>query len=507
MRDVKAMPDMSADRGPRAAGGSPDDIVFVIPPSRWRDSRYSLGVMYVSSYLRKNGYGNAIIDDRIMGKRRFSSDEAMKAIVRRIGAMRPRFVGVTCLINELREAVEVVKAVKAESPGTTVLAGGTQPTDTPGIFLRNGVDYVVLGEGEATTLELINKLDSGKPPDEVRGIAFLSRGKVRLTGPRPLMEDLDEIPYPSFDLVNMERHLDFHEWVLRGLPMKTGLVMTSRGCPYSCTFCECNKLFGRKVRHRSYGNIYGEVKLLRDMYGAEAIWFVDDTLTLDKGHLFMVCRIMRELGMRWACQGRVNTVDDEMIRVMKSSGCIQIDFGVESGSDRVLRDIIDKRITTSQTREAFRLCRKHGMRTLANIMIGLPTETREEMLKTYSLAREIGANSYVLSITLPLPNTRLWDIVDPDISEDEMYKLNFFDSELLPRFNRSGVKDLVSLRKAMLTMLNNHRKLGKTLSLAEWYARIFHGTKHKGGFIRYIAGSYLNFAYAVVGRLRRELAP
>ena len=133
--------------------------------------------------------------------------------------------------------------------------------------------------------------------------------------------------------------------------------MTSRGCPYSCSFCQCNAIFGSKIRFRSAENIYAEIKLLKDHYDAEAIWFVDDTLPVNKRHLSEICAIMKELKMWWSCQGRIDTVDEKTVRMMSKSGCIQIDFGVESGSNRILREIINKRITVAQTKQAFAACR------------------------------------------------------------------------------------------------------------------------------------------------------
>jgi radical SAM superfamily enzyme YgiQ (UPF0313 family)/predicted SAM-dependent methyltransferase len=481
-------------------------IIFIIPPSRWTDQRYSLGVMYVSSYLRENGYNNQIIDDQITRGGFYTQQDALKLVVRTIEKEKPQFVGLSCLVSEIKEAIDLNREIKRVSPEIRTLVGGTQAFDTPELFLKNGFDYVVRGEGEIATLELIENLSQGKGIEEVKGIVWMKNGNIVHNEPRPMIENIDSLPYPSYDLVNMKRHTAIHSWVIRGLPLKTALVLTARGCPYSCSFCECNAIFGRKVRYRTRENIYGEVKLLRDKYNAEAIWFVDDTLTINKNHIKMVCEIMKDLNMWWGCQGRVNTVNSEMIEEMKESGCLQIDFGVESGSNRVLKEIINKNITIEQTRRAFEICHKYKMRTLANIMIGLPTESKDEMYKTLQLAKEINADSYVLSIATPLPNTKLWEMVDPDIAEDEIYKLNFFESELLDVLNKSEVKDLISLRKEFLCQLSSQHKNRKHLSLFMWHLRILFRTKYKREYLGYYARDYIREIINILDyRLKTDL--
>lgn len=479
---------------------STGEIIFIIPPSRWVDQRYSLGIMYVSSYLREHGYNNLIIDDNIMRGGFYTQEDAVRSIIKVIENEKPKFVGITCLINEINETIDLNNKIKKVSPKTKTLVGGTQAFDTPEIFLRNGIDYVVRGEGEITTLELIDHLYKGEEIDKVKGIVWIRDNNIVYNEACPLIDKLDDIPYPSYDLVNMERHVAIHNWVIRGLPLKTAMVMTSRGCPYSCSFCECNAIFGRKVRYKSYENIYGEIKLLRDKYNAEAIWFVDDTITINKEHIKKICKIMKDLEMWWGCQGRINTVDSEMIMEMKESGCIQIDFGVESGSNRILKEIINKHITVEQTIRAFEICHKYQMRTLANLMIGLPTESRDEMLKTLQLGKEINANSYVLSIATPLPNTRLWDMINPNIDDDELYKMNFFNSELLDKFNKSEVKDLVALREEFLHELNNQHKIKERLSTIKWYFKIIIRTKYKKEYLSYFLSffTFKNLAKAII---------
>jgi radical SAM superfamily enzyme YgiQ (UPF0313 family) len=195
---------------------------------------------------------------------------------------------------------------------------------------------------------------------------------------------------------------------------------------------------------------------------------------------------MKDLGMVWSAFARVDTLDEELLVVMKESGCLQLDFGVESGSDRILAEIIRKGTTVAQTREAFRLCRKHGVRTFANLMIGLPTETEQEMRATATLADTLRAHAYVVSIAMPLPGTTLWEMVAPRIGPEEFDCLNWHgeDRRLTDRCNRSEVDSdrLIRLhdlfvrrlrRRALLTRLANYSGyLADFVRLGHLFARL-----------------------------------
>ena len=464
---------------------SATNIVLIIPPSRWSDPRYSLGIMYISSFLSKKGYICKIIDDTLMMTSNYSDEEAYAAIINRVKQDCPQFVGYSCLINEIQEVLEMNRRIRQANPAVKTIVGGTQAFDTPELFIKNDIDFVVSGEGEITTWKLLDCILKGDLPFDISGIIWKNGKEIIHNPARALINNLSEIPHPAYDMVNMKRHISIQSGIIRGLPLRTAMVLTSRGCPYSCSFCECNAIFGRSIRYREITDISAEIEVLKNKYGAEAIWFVDDTLTVNKKHLVSICEAMKKFNMWWGCQGRSNTIDEEMIRTMKGSGCIQIDFGVESGSDRILNDIINKSLFVDETRTAFKLCHKYRMRTLANLMIGLPSETKEEMFQTLRLGIEINADSYVLSIATPLPNTQLWDMVKPDIDEAQLHRLNFFDSEILEKFNKSQVRDLVKLREMFLDRLNRNSRIAKKVRNYLWYLKIFTKTRYKGEYILY----------------------
>ena len=203
---------------------------------------------------------------------------------------------------------------------------------------------------------------------------------------------------------------------------------------------------------------------------------------------------MKELKLWWACQGRTNTIHSRMIKEMKKSGCIQIDFGVESGSNRILHDIINKNTTVAQSKKAFQICHRHRIRTLANLMIGLPTETKAEMHSTLALGKAIRADEYVLTIATPLPHTGLWNLVNPHINDDELSQLNFFNSGVLEKCNKSEVKELFALREQFLQELENHKKTYRMLCAILLEVSIAVKTRYKKEHL-------LNIYRRIIGRL------
>jgi len=188
-----------------------------------------------------------------------------------------------------------------------------------------------------------------------------------------------------------------------------------------------------------------EIKTLKHQYGAEGIWFADDTMTISKEHVQKICQLMKEEGMLWGAQARVDLADEETIKLMKESGCIQLEFGVESGNQRVLDEIIKKGVTIEQAEKTFALCHKYNIRTHAAFMIGLPTETQEEVIQTFQFVKKIKPNWYAFSIFAPLPGTYLYDhyYAPGEIDLVDYKKISFHKT--IDKFNRSKVKNLDKL--------------------------------------------------------------
>lgn len=449
------------------------DIILILPPKRLKEHRYSLGLMYISGYLRDHGFDNLIIDGQIFAGQGYQYDSREKAkqeIIRKVVELKPQVIGFTATTMEIAEAVEMNREIKKRIEVFSMI-GGPQATVDPISAVKSGFDAAIIGEGEMTSLELIQELGKEQPDlGKIKGIAWLGSDGNAVINERRGYMDLADVSLPAYDKVNMEYYTRIWDDIIRGIPIKAAMVMASRGCPYCCTFCACNQVFGRQVRYRDPENIKKEINLLKDKYGIEGIWFADDTLTTNLDHVRNICRIMKESGLYWAAQSRVDLVNEEIIKLMAESGCLQLDFGVESGSQRVLDEIIDKRIRLADVEKALELCRKYGIRREAGFMFGLPGETKDEMLKTFEFAKKIKADYYSFSIFTALPGTKLFnDYFKNHIKNEDYLNFTFFQSG--DKFNLSEVKDSQELVK----LFNN------------WRMEIFEGAKKRGllNFLRF----------------------
>ena len=210
-------------------------------------------------------------------------------------------------------------------------------------------------------------------------------------------------------MVDMKFYLKPNPYVIRGVPLSAFYAISSRGCPYRCTYCANKDLFGQTFRARSPANVIEELELLKNDYKIDGVYFYDDTFTIDGQRVIKLCREMREkkLGLVWACETRVNVIFDKIVKEMSQAGCMQIDFGIESGSQYML-DKLKKDITLRQIMDAFAICKKYGIRQFANIMINLPGETREDLEYTKELIRMMNANITIFNVTTPFPGTDLY---------------------------------------------------------------------------------------------------
>lgn len=474
-------------------GFKKEDLILVLPPRRWKDNRYSLGLLYVSASLKQAGFDNIIIERGLFKNeiKQYDFELVKQAIINKIKILRPKMIGYTVNVQEFEQLAELNNELKKEFSFFSFV-GGPQSTAKPIDFLDNGFDAAVIGEGEITAVELVKcfqeALETNQPFADIKknvleklkniaGIAYKNINNENIINPPRAYADLTNQVLPTYDKIDMESYIKIADGTVRGLPLRSALILTSRGCPYDCAFCDCNKVFGQKVRYRGLANIYQEVKLLKEKYDVEGIWLADDTFTLNREHILGVGKIMKEFKIIWSCNTRVNLLDKELIMLMKKDGCVQFDIGVESGSQRVLDEVMRKQINLAQIKNVFALCRQCGVRTLASFMMGLPGETLEEMEATRSLAKEIRANFYVLSIFTPLPGSSLFEQYYKDEIKIEDYKdLNFFVG--LEKFNKSQVKNIKELNTKWRKELALQMKI-QNLNQGIFFLKFFFRFKHK----------------------------
>lgn len=405
-------------------------ICLVSPASRANSPYPPLGLMYVASYLEKQGIENKIVDIKVDPYRNLSESRRIAAeerILKEVEAMVPALVGITCLVTEVGEVINLSKRIKERISGVTILVGGIHPTMYPLDLLFSGspVDYVVVGEGEETAAELVQAIINGNCTYDVRGIALFDGVKVYRTPLRPVIENLDEIPFPSYEKINTGYYFWPNIYGIRNMLLSTAFVLTSRGCPYRCSFCvnkNIQSIMGSRkaIRSRSVSNVVDEIEYLVSEYGVDGVYIYDDTFCIDKQYTFNFCHelLRRKLKLIWAAETRVNLISEEMIRTMRDSRCVQLDFGLESGSAEVLKRL-RKGITLDQVREAFALCHQLGVRCMANFMFNTLGETEDDLEKTLALAREIRADYYNFSLMTPFPGTDIYEQIEPKLRVDE----------------------------------------------------------------------------------------
>lgn len=363
-----------------------------------------LGILYIAAVLKADGH-EVIVSDIDNNNR--------NGEVNRIKGFDPLLIGVSIInTTQINFAGEIIRELKSILPWAHVSCGGTYSTVFPRHLLEKlNVDSVVLGEGELTVKELAGSLAGGIDLARVNGILFKRGNEIIENGHREFVGDLDEIPLPGRELVDFQRYLK-PPGVLRGLWRKRSTtIITGRGCPSRCIYCGSNLIFGRTLRRRSVDNVILEIRHLVDNYQIDGIWFADDTFTLQKGWVFeFTDKLKKEhFGIKWGAQARVNAVDLELLKAMKSAGCAQLDFGVESGSPRVLK-ALRKGINSEAVVRAFDLTKKVGMRSLATFMVGNPDETEEDIKKTQALSKRIRADFTIFFFTTAYPGTELFDM-------------------------------------------------------------------------------------------------
>ncbi|MFH2146187.1 MAG: radical SAM protein [Candidatus Omnitrophota bacterium] len=415
-------------------------VLLISPPSRIMNHyRPPLALMYLSGYLKKHGVAAEIIDvtlkNQIRNKAFYENKDRYLAdvedkIVRRVESSDCDVAGITCYTPELDEVKRMAAKIKSFKPGARVIAGGIHPTLYPDDFLGpvSPFDFVVVGEGEITLLELIKKMDSRASDYRgVRGIGFFDKtnSKNVLTEKRPLAKNLDDISFPDCEDLDMDFYTTPSPYAIRGVFTKSFYISSSRGCPSACSFCVSKKLreyYNAQdfVRLRSPQALFEEVQSLRNNYGIDAFYFIDDLFTLRKKNVFEFCELMvkNKSPLIWGCSSKVNTVDYETLKIMRDAGCIQIDFGVEKGTDAALK-ALKKGVTIEQVKRTFGHCLNLGIRTFANMLVNTPQETEEDLEDMARLIRKISPNIVSFNIFSPYPGCEIYDALAKNIKRED----------------------------------------------------------------------------------------
>ncbi len=364
----------------------------------------SLGVGYLASSLEQEEHQVHIIDAHV-------EKLSWRRLRERLRKISPSLVGFSFTTENRFEAFRLIEQVKRAFPKVITIAGGPHVTSTATDTLANlpALDLVVRGEGEATMVELAQCLEEEKDYSGVLGLSYRRNGEVKNNSPRLFIEHLDSLPFPAWHLMPWHRYNFIIEVPGRGKVQHANII-TSRGCPFSCNFCATPSNWGRRFRARSAENVLQEIKQLVTNYGVKGIWFFDDTFTTNRQRVWDICQglIDEKLDLSWFSEIRVDTVDKELLQKMKESGCYCVAFGVESGSQRILDQVISKKISLQQVKEVTRWCDEVGIKTNPFFIFSHPEETEEDIEQTMEMMRNWPPNSYIsLSLLHIYPGTRL----------------------------------------------------------------------------------------------------
>lgn len=365
----------------------------------------ALGPLYIAAYLREHGYGVAFFDSV------FQTDE--RALAARAQDLDPRFVGVSALVIGRHTAREQIRLLKGQ--GRTVIAGGPDPTIVPGIYLKEyGADYVVVGEGEHTALELMDTLSgrSARPIEEIQGIAYVRDGELRFTRAREKIKDLDSLPWPARDLMDVAPYLG--AWRRRHGYSSVHLL-TSRGCPFRCNWCS-KGVYGKTFRARDPRDVAREMRWLIDTYAPERLWIADDLVGVQKRWVsaWRDAVLEEDAAIPFECLSRADLLTPEMLQQLKEIGCFRIYFGAESGSQRIL-DAMQKDTRVEDIYEAAALLKEAGIERGFFMMLGYPPEDLTDIKKTMRMLRDIVPEMVGFSVAYPLEGTPFFEKVRAQI--------------------------------------------------------------------------------------------
>ena len=377
-------------------------VAIIAPPYPLEEAPAPpLGVSYVAAAFEAAGCQVKIID-YIVSK---YTPEKLKA---ELDAFEPDIVGATSVTMNFPVAADIVRTAKRHCPSILTVMGGPHVSFDAFRTLETypEIDLLVLGEGERTIMELVPFLEDRSRWPDIRGLAFRNKGNIVVTEPRELIDDLDSIPLPARHLLPLSRYRAL------GFPVS---IITSRGCPNTCIFCQGTRMVGKKVRYRKVESVMEEIEEIL-AYGMTRINVADDLFTANKRRVREVCGqiIKRNLAFRWSAFARVNTVDREILDMMRHAGCDAISFGIESGNPEMLKRV-RKGITLEQARRAVALCKETGILAHASFMVGLPGESPETLAKTSEFAKSLGID-YGYHFLAPFPGTDVREkIADYDL--------------------------------------------------------------------------------------------
>jgi len=425
------------------------------------DISIPLGVGYLASVLERENHDVHILDFQL-------KDVTEKLLISKIKTESFDLFGISAVTPATYFAYDIAYLLKKHCPDVPVILGGPHVTAIKkNIFNEcRHIDFLAFGEGEDTIVELIDAINSKGDLEEVDGISYVDGGNIIVTNPRGYIRDLDSIPFPAYHLFDVDRYKysPFPGQFFK-LPMLN--VMSSRGCPFKCIFCDRGTM-GEAYRFRSTENIISEIEFLMTTYGVKEIRFHDDNFMVNRKRVHEFCNLIlkKQLDILWRCSTRVDHVDKETLALMRKAGLVSVSYGIESGSEKILKRV-KKGITKEQAMDAVRWSKECGIETKAFFMMNLPGETIEDVEKTLKFSKELSLDWASYQIAFPIPNTELreivgdnyridyskWDNWNTQMSNEIYYEQDSLSSEYLRKAVKRGWRSFYLRPRIFLNFL------------------------------------------------------
>ena len=380
------------------------DLVLINPPTQFDLSTMTLGLLTIASYVRQKGFCVTILDGSL---------KEIKEQILRLD-LNNSIVGLSATTDVVLSAADLCKFIKGYCPAAFCILGGFHATALPEeTLLETDFDMVVFGEGEMTVAEILQRHKNNEDFENIAGTVIRNNGTVLKNPSRLLIKNLDILPFPAYDLVNLENKFlglrDEKVVVKRGLPM-----LISRGCPYDCVFCGSKIMWQRTNRWHSIEYVINQIEYLVKTFYIDGIEFLDDELLSNKKNFTLLIEHFLKSGLaekiKWECQSRVTSVDEEKLIMLKQAGCRLIRFGIESGSSKILEFLKCNRIKIEDCYKAVQLCKKVGLSSFGTFILGSPEESLEDIVQTIEFIEKSGLSLAAVFVVVPYPGTDLFSI-------------------------------------------------------------------------------------------------
>ncbi|MDO8646859.1 MAG: radical SAM protein, partial [Candidatus Diapherotrites archaeon] len=371
--------------------------VLFIYPNLTGQLQTPLGITSLSAVLKSAGHETMLFDTT------WGYDK--EGLFRAIKEFKPKLICFSTRNSDYKFSLSIAQELKKNFK-TPIIFGGPHATLNPEkLIMEDCIDFVNVGEGDESLPELVQKLEEMKGTSKIRNVWAKKNGKVFQNQVRPLLQNLDELPFPDLDILD-KKHLGFEI-----------LFMTSRGCPYHCTYCANHafqKVFagkGRYIRYKSPRYVIEEIKAAQKKIGMKSLTFVDEMFTVDKKRVKEICRLYKkEIGLPFMIETRADGVDKELLKVLKDSGCDTIAMGIEHGNEYIRGQIMKRNMKREAITQAFKMAKEVGLKTYAMNMVGLPFETEKTIFETIELNRQCRPDAIQVSIFSPYEGTELHEM-------------------------------------------------------------------------------------------------